>query len=96
MNGLIFKNKIETIVVRLVELNGFQYSIDSVGRVRFSAYVGMSIPATTEAIECHRNLQRDTIAYIRENIKSILKTMNEELDECNRTTVFNNEFLCGA
>lgn len=96
MNGLIFKNKKEVVVVRLVELNGFQYSIDDLCRVRLSAYVGMPIAYTSEARAYRRALQAETVKYIRENLKAILKTMDEELDECSRTTTFHNEFLCGA
>lgn len=96
MNGLIIKNKVEVIVVREVELNGFQYSIDNLCRVRFSAYNGSEVADTVEARIAYRELQAETIAYIRENVKAILKLMDEELDECSRTTTFSNEVLCGA
>ena len=88
MNKLIIKNKTVTTVTRYAELNGFEYTIDHLKRVRYVGVVGNANNDISR--EERRKLQESTIAHIRANVDDILACMDHYLEECSSTTKMHN------
>lgn len=88
MNKLIIKNKTVTTVTRYAELNGFEYTIDHLKRVRYVGVVGNANNDISR--EERRKLQESTIAHIRANVEDILVCMDHYLEECSSTTKMHN------
>lgn len=77
MKNLTIKNKTTVITTRYVELNNFEYTVDNLKRVRLVSYIGSeNIPR-----EKRRETNKENIEYIRKNIESIVKEMDEHLLE---------------
>ncbi len=77
MKNLTIKNKTTVITTRYVELNNFEYTVDNLKRVRLVSYIGSkNIPR-----EKRRETNKENIEYIRKNIESIVKEMDENLFE---------------
>lgn len=87
MEKMIIKNKTVITTTRYVELNGFEYTIDHLKRVRFVSYVG-SKELTREA---RRAINEKTIAHIRANVDDILVCMDHYLDESATSTTIHNQ-----
>ena len=75
MNKLEIFNRTVATTVCYVKLNGFEYTIDHLNRVRLVSYVG----SEELTIEAKRELNASTIEYIRDNVKSIVNEMETHL-----------------
>ncbi|MFW9601623.1 MAG: hypothetical protein ACMV1B_04800 [Prevotella sp.] len=88
MNKLIIKNKTVVTVTRYVEINGFEYTVDHLKRVR---YVGVIDGAHKDiSREERRKLQESTVTHIRANVNDILVCMDHYLEECSSITKMHN------
>jgi hypothetical protein len=82
MNKLEIFNRTITTVVCYVKLNGFEYTVDNLNRVRLVGYAGNDYnhcDATEEERKAHKELQSSTVEYIRSNISSIVNEMETHL-----------------
>ena len=86
MEKLIIKNKTVITTTRYVELNGFEYTVDHLKRVRYVGYIG----SRELSREDRRKLQETTIAHIRANVDDILVCMDHYLNECATSTTMHN------